>query len=161
MFTRCYCVYFHQSNMKISKLSNENGICWRIFKIWGNSRPLCLYSVCKVTIALVHIHSRYIYLSHYSKVQLFHILMQRIGHSQGPFFKFVRNLSCSCFSTIRICWLLLCSMPSYVFCFSLSKLKNKLAAKIADKVTTIMIIHQVWVHSGHTNLNSVFKIIYF
>ena len=35
--------------------------------------------------------------------------------------------------------------------FSLSKLQNKMAAKIADKVSIIMIIHHVWVHSGHTN----------
>ena len=35
---------------------------------------------------------------------------------------------------------------------------KKMAAKIADKVSIIMIIHHVWVHSGHTNLTFVFKI---
>ena len=44
--------------------------------------------------------------------------------------------------------------------FPLSKLRNKMAAKIADKVSIIMIIHHVWVHSGHTNLTFVFKIIF-
>ena len=38
------------------------------------------------------------------------------------------------------------------------KLQNKMAAKIADEVSIIMIIHHVWVHSGHTNLTFVFKI---
>ena len=33
--------------------------------------------------------------------------------------------------------------------FSLAKLTNIMADKIADKVTIIMIIHHVWVHSGH------------
>ena len=28
-------------------------------------------------------------------------------------------------------------------------MQNKMAAKIADKVSIIMIIHHVWVHSGH------------
>ena len=41
------------------------------------------------------------------------------------------------------------------FKFSLSKLQNTMAAKIADKVSIIMIIHHVWVHSGHTNLTFV------
>ena len=49
-------------------------------------------------------------------------------------------------------------MPSSIFSFSLSKLQNKMAAKIADKVSIIMIIHHVWMHSGHTNLPFVFKI---
>ena len=49
-------------------------------------------------------------------------------------------------------------MPSSIFSFSLSKLQNKMAAKIADKVSIIMIKHHVWVHSGHTNLTFVFKI---
>ena len=33
-----------------------------------------------------------------------------------------------------------------------------MAAKIADKVSFIMIIHHVWVHSGYKNLTFVFKI---
>ena len=46
------------------------------------------------------------------------------------------------------------------FSFPFLKLKNKMAAKIADKVTLIiMIIHDVWVYSGHTNLTFVFNII--
>ena len=49
-------------------------------------------------------------------------------------------------------------MPGSIFSFSLLKLQNKMAAKIADKVSVIMIIHHVWVHSGHTNLTFVFKI---
>ena len=49
-------------------------------------------------------------------------------------------------------------MLSSIFSFSLSKLQNKMAAKITDKVSIIMIIHHVWVHSGHTNLTFVFKI---
>ena len=36
--------------------------------------------------------------------------------------------------------------------------KNKMAAKITDKVSIIMIIHHVWVHIGHTNLTFEFKI---
>ena len=40
-------------------------------------------------------------------------------------------------------------------------MQNKMAAKIADKVLIIMIIHHVWVHSGHTNLTFVFKIFFF
>ena len=50
------------------------------------------------------------------------------------------------------------SMQSSIFSFSLSKLQNKMAAKIADKVSISMILHHVWVHSGHTNLTFVFKI---
>ena len=50
-----------------------------VWTIWADSRPLCLYPVCKVTNALVYIHSRYIYLSHYFKVQLYYILMQTSG----------------------------------------------------------------------------------
>ena len=44
-------------------------------------------------------------------------------------------------------------MPSFISIFSLLKLKNKMTAKIADKVTIIMIIHHVWVLSGHTTLD--------
>ena len=44
------------------------------------------------------------------------------------------------------------------FQVSLSKLQYKMAAKITDKVSIIMIIHHAWVHSGHTNLTFVFKI---
>ena len=40
---------------------------------------VCLFPVCKVTIALVEMYSRYIYLSRHSEVQLYLNLMQISG----------------------------------------------------------------------------------
>ena len=44
-------------------------------------------------------------------------------------------------------------MPSYILCFSYTKFKNKMAAKISENVTTL---HHGFVYNEHKNIISVY-----
>ena len=43
-------------------------------------------------------------------------------------------------------------MPSYILCFSYSKFKNKMAAKISENVT----LHHGLAYNEHKNITSVY-----